>query len=84
MCQVRFGMNLRYANIWDMPLRWLAFWNIMLLTSSMPIRARTILVSGVVAALCLMGWQEYDLFFVQAGIYDPVPYGLGRALDIFK
>lgn len=84
MCQVRYGMNLRYANIWDMPLRWLAFWSIMLLTSSLPTRARTILVSGIVAALCLMGWQEYHLFFVQAGIYDPIPSSLGRALDIFK
>ncbi len=84
MCQVRYGMNLRYANIWDMPLRWLAIWNLMLLTTSWPTRARTILVSGVVGALCLMGWQEYHLFFVQAGIYDPVPSALGRALDLFK
>jgi 4-amino-4-deoxy-L-arabinose transferase-like glycosyltransferase len=84
MCQVTYGMNLRYASIWDMPLRWLAFWNIMMLTSSLPSRARTILVSGIVAALCLMGWQEYHLFFVQAGIYDPIPSYLGRALSIFK
>jgi 4-amino-4-deoxy-L-arabinose transferase-like glycosyltransferase len=84
MCQVTYGMNLRYASIWDMPLRWLAFWNIMMLTSSLPARARTILVSGIVTALCLMGWQEYHLFFVQAGIYDPIPTYLGRALSIFK
>jgi hypothetical protein len=84
MCQVRYGMNLRYANIWDMPLRWLVFWNIMGLTSSLPSRSRVILVSGVVASLCLMGWLEYHLFFVQAGIYDPIPSYLGRALDIFK
>jgi len=84
MSQVRYGMNLRYANIWDMPLRWLAFGNIMLLTSAMPSRPRTILVSGIVALLCLMGWQEYHLFFVEAGIYDPIPSSLGRALDIFK
>jgi hypothetical protein len=84
MSQVRYGMNLRYANIWDMPLRWLAFWNVMLLTSSMPSRPRTILVSGIVALLCLMGWQEYHLFFVESGIYDPIPSSLGRALNIFK
>jgi 4-amino-4-deoxy-L-arabinose transferase-like glycosyltransferase len=84
MSQVRYGMNLRYANIWDMPLRWLAFWNVMLLTSAMPARPRTILVSGIVTLLCLMGWQEYHLFFVESGIYDPIPSSLGRALNIFK
>ena len=25
MCNVKYGMNLRYANMWDMPLRFLAF-----------------------------------------------------------
>jgi 4-amino-4-deoxy-L-arabinose transferase-like glycosyltransferase len=84
MCQVKYGMNLRYASIWDMPLRWLAFWNIMLLTSTLPARLRTIVVSGIVAGLCLLGWQAYQLFFVQAGIYDPIPTQLGRALSIFK
>ncbi|MEY2562387.1 MAG: hypothetical protein QOH88_580 [Verrucomicrobiota bacterium] len=84
MSQVRYGINLRYANIWDMPLRWLVFSNLMWLTSSMPARPRTVLVSGIVVLLCLMGWQEYHLFFVEAGIYDPIPSALGRALNIFK
>ena len=25
MCNIKYGMNLRYANMWDMPLRFLAF-----------------------------------------------------------
>ena len=36
MCQVRYGMNLRYAVMWDMPLRWLAFWNLSLISARPP------------------------------------------------
>ena len=34
MCNVKYGMNLRYANMWDMPLRFLAFGQIVTLVSS--------------------------------------------------
>lgn len=33
MCNVRYGMNLRYANMWDMPLRLLAFTQLGLLAA---------------------------------------------------
>ena len=33
MCNVKYGMNLRYANMWDMPLRFLAFSQIAALAS---------------------------------------------------
>lgn len=84
MCQVRYGMNLRYAVMWDMPLRWLAFWHLTLLTRALQPTHRAIVLTTVVAALCLIQWHTYDLFFVQVGIYDPVPAALGEALKILK
>src|SRR6185437_12708334 len=33
MCNVKYGMNLRYANMWDVPLRFLAFSEIMWLAT---------------------------------------------------
>src|SRR5438309_2249545 len=33
MCNLKYGMNLRYANMWDMPLRFLAFSEIVALAS---------------------------------------------------
>src|SRR5437762_1665236 len=33
MCNVTYGMNLRYANMWDLPLRFLAFSQIVAMTS---------------------------------------------------
>jgi hypothetical protein len=33
MCNVKYGMNLRYANMWDLPLRFLAFSEIVALAS---------------------------------------------------
>lgn len=84
MCQVRYGMNLRYTNIWDMPLRCLAVWQLIRLTSPIPARARHVVLIGMVAALCLLEWQQYELLFVDTPIYDPVPEALGRALGILK
>jgi hypothetical protein len=84
MSQVRYGMNLRYAIMWDMPLRFLAVWHLTLLTSTLAPRTRTLVMSGVVALLCLAGWQQYEFFFVESGIYDPVPDALGGALEILK
>jgi hypothetical protein len=84
MCQVRYGMNLRYAVMWDMPLRWLAFWNLTLLVRSFTPRTRSILLVAAVALLCLVQWRTYSILFVEHGIYDPVPAALGSALKILK
>ena len=84
MCQVRYGMNLRYAVMWDMPLRWLAFWNLTLLVRAFTPRTRSILLVAAVALLCLVQWRTYSILFVEHGIYDPVPAALGSALKILK
>src|SRR5438105_6847142 len=47
MCNVKYGMNLRYANMWDLPLRFLAFSQILALASFTK-RYRAAIVAGAV------------------------------------
>jgi 4-amino-4-deoxy-L-arabinose transferase-like glycosyltransferase len=77
MCNVRYGMNLRYTNMWDMPLRYLAA---VCLTSLAPIRYAAL----AVALLCAFDLHQYYVFFVQHGLYELVPGGLLQALKILK
>src|SRR5437016_4987493 len=48
MCNVKYGMNLRYANMWDLPLRFLAFSEIVWLASLVKRFQTQIIVAGVV------------------------------------
>src|SRR5205814_75836 len=50
MCNVRYGMNLRYTNMWDMPMRFLAFGCIVDVTRSW--RRREVIVPLAVVFLC--------------------------------
>src|SRR3989441_8480581 len=49
MCNVKYGMNLRYANMWDMPLRFLAFSSLFTLVT--PLRRYQNIVLGIAVAL---------------------------------
>src|SRR5207248_2139576 len=44
MCNVKYGMNLRYANMWDMPLRFLAFSSLVALVTPLPRPHRNIVL----------------------------------------
>jgi len=82
MCNVKYGMNLRYTNMWDMPLRFLAFWQLGLLCANFG-RRQALVLAGCVAFLCLFDLRQYNLFFVQNHIYEPVPKELMHAVKIF-
>ena len=83
MCNVRYGMNLRYATIWDMPLRYLAVLSIWDLTRFF--RQRTELAAGIATTLlCVFYLRQYGIFFVQGGLYELVTSGLLHALRILK
>ena len=56
MCNIKYGMNLRYANMWDMPLRVLAFSQIVAWFGSFA-RYRTLLITISVAAICAFELQ---------------------------
>ena len=84
MANVKYGMNLRYTSIWDMPLRWLAFGQLAAVAATMPRRfGRSFIIFSVVL-LCSLDLHHYFLFFAQNGLYDPIPESMLRILNILK
>lgn len=83
MCNVRYGMNLRYTNMWDMPLRYLALGCLADFTRPF-IRRREIILPVAVVLLCAIDLRQYHIFFVQHDLYELVTGGLLRALQILK
>jgi 4-amino-4-deoxy-L-arabinose transferase-like glycosyltransferase len=82
MCNVRYGMNLRYTNMWDMPMRYLAIGCIADLTRSA--RRREMLIVAAVIFLCAIDLRQYYILFVQHDLYELVTGALLRALQILK
>jgi 4-amino-4-deoxy-L-arabinose transferase-like glycosyltransferase len=83
MCNIKYGMNLRYANMWDMPLRVLAFGQIAAFCAPLQ-RYRTLILGGAVAVICAVEMRQYIILFVQYPLYELVTEGLLRALQILK
>ena len=83
MCNVKYGMNLRYANMWDLPLRCLAFTSFAGLIASLR-RYQNVALIAAMALLCFIELRQYYIFFVSYGLYELVPEGLLRALHILK
>jgi 4-amino-4-deoxy-L-arabinose transferase-like glycosyltransferase len=83
MCNVKYAMNLRYANMWDMPLRTLAV--SALLTLLTPVsRYRNVLFGVAIASICVVEFRQYLILFVHYPLYELVSEGLLRALHILK
>ncbi len=83
MCNVKYGMNLRYANMWDMPLRFLAFGSLAGLAA--PIRRYRNIVLGVAVTLtCAIELRQYYILAVQYPLYELITHDLMRALHILK
>lgn len=83
MCNIKYGMNLRYANMWDMPLRVLAFGQIGALFAPLQ-RYRTLAIGAAVTLICAVEFRQYIILFVQYPLYELVSEGLLRALQILK
>jgi hypothetical protein len=83
MCNVKYGMNLRYANMWDMPLRFLAFGQIGVLAALVP-RYRTWLTAILVGLIAGLELRQYYILAVQYPLYELVTHDLLRALHILK
>jgi 4-amino-4-deoxy-L-arabinose transferase-like glycosyltransferase len=83
MCNLKYGMNLRYANMWDVPLRFLAVGT--LASLFVPLRQqRTLMFSLAIAIICVVELRQYLILFVQYPLYELVSEGLLRALHILK
>ncbi len=82
MCNVRYGMNLRYANMWDLPLRFLAASYLVNLFARF--RHANLWFALSILLLCALDLRQYHILFVKFGLYELVPEGLLRALQILK
>ena len=82
MRNVRYGMNLRYANIgicrcasWPRAIWW----------PCLPASAEPIFGSLFPSwRCCAFDLRQYQILFVKFGLYELVPEGLLRALQILK
>ena len=83
MVNVKNGMNVRYATMWDMPLRYLAAGPILQMAGAV----RRAPVVAAVLLLCFIAGTElhhYWLFFVSRDIGEPVTQYLMYTLQIIR
>jgi len=83
MVNVKNGMNVRYATMWDIPLRFLAAGTILRMTAGVkrwPLAATALLV----AAIGAIELNQYFLIFVQHDIGEPVTQALMYATGIIR
>ena len=83
MCNVKYGMNLRYATMWDLPLRVLAAGQLGLLAARCG-RWQTAAFAAAVVCLCGYDVYQYDRLAVAYPLYELAPADLLRALQVLK
>ena len=84
MCNVKYGMNLRYTNMWDMPLRFLAFTQLATFAARFGRRENFALIAGILA-LAAYDLRQYHILFVQFDVdYEMISANLLQALRILK
>ncbi len=83
MANVRYGMNLRYTNMWDFPLRFLAILCLVRLSAFFP-RSGSFCLALSVIGICAIELRQYEIFFVRHDLYELTTEGLLRAVNILK
>lgn len=76
MSSVKYGISLRYAAYWDLPLCWLACSQAMALRRRFTQVRPALVITGCILLLSAVGVNQYVRFFVVGGVYDPVTAGL--------
>jgi Dolichyl-phosphate-mannose-protein mannosyltransferase len=84
MCNIKYGMNLRYANMWDLPIRVLAFSQILVLIGFIAQRWRSIALFAAVGLTCALEMRNYVAMAVEYPLYELVTPELMRGLKILK
>lgn len=85
MAWVPFGMSLRYAAYWDVPLRWLALAQILVLARKLPIKLKPALTFAcLLLIVCATDLWEYHRYFVAGRVYDPISSELMSAARMVK
>jgi 4-amino-4-deoxy-L-arabinose transferase-like glycosyltransferase len=83
MCNVKYGMNLRYANMWDLPLRFLALSQIVAF-ASLAKNYRGVIIAGAVVFLAAIEFHQYIVLAVRYPLYELITHDLLQALQILK
>jgi 4-amino-4-deoxy-L-arabinose transferase-like glycosyltransferase len=83
MCNIKYGMNLRYANMWDLPLRFLAFSQLVRISSFIT-RWRLISLITMTGLVCAVEFRQYIVLAVNAPLYELVTSALMHALKMLK
>ena len=83
MCNIRYGMNLRYASIWDLPLRAMAAAQVTAIATRF---GRWQMIAGVVGilGLCAYDLRQYLIYFSDGGLYELATGGLLYVVKILK
>jgi 4-amino-4-deoxy-L-arabinose transferase-like glycosyltransferase len=83
MVNVKNGMNLRYATMWDMPLRYLAAGTILHMAGAVR-RAPALAAALLVAAVGAAELHQYLVIFVRYDVGDPITQLLMYAQEIVR
>jgi hypothetical protein len=84
MANVSYGMSLRYAAYWDIPLLWLACSQILRLSGQFRRVRPAVIAGGLFLVMAACGLRQYDRYFVEGSIYDPITAWLVRASNLEK
>jgi len=84
MCNIKYGMNLRYANMWDFPLCVLALSQLLVLVGFVAQRWRSIALFAAVGLTCALEMHNYIVMAVEYPLYELVSPELMRGLKILK
>ena len=83
MANVKYGLNLRYATIWDLPIRVFAASQCVLLAARFG-TWRLPVFALLIAGLCAFDLTQYQRLAVAFPLYELVPLDLLHALRIIK
>jgi 4-amino-4-deoxy-L-arabinose transferase-like glycosyltransferase len=84
MCNIKYGMNLRYTNMWDLPLRVIAFSQLLVLIGFVAQHWRSIALFAAVGLTCALEMRNYVVMGVEYPLYEMVTPELMRGLKILK
>jgi 4-amino-4-deoxy-L-arabinose transferase-like glycosyltransferase len=84
MSSVAYGMSLRFAAYWDVPLRWFASWQILQLARRFPRISPPIVGMAILLILVAVDLFQYWRYFMRGEIYDPHSFHLLRAARFIK